>query len=315
LGREAPARVAGERTIPEASRLGHNISDAHLFWAGTVQLNYSKTISPLIPAPAYGGFCPGKSLFRFLLLILALCGFCLAAGPPPPLAPSGSAVNGPQKTAPAANPDVEAALNSMDRTAAGFHCAYAAFTWDQYELVVDEHTWQTGGMSIRKSGNGTEMAADITGPPGQEKYVLVKDEKIQVYEPRINRVTQYSAGKNREAFESFLLLGFGGGGHQLLNQFTVAPGAPVTETVDGVTTIKLELTPKSPKVQNFFAHIELWIDPKLGVSRRQKLIDPSGNYRLATYSGIRIDDPKALPAGAFDLEKRTNRGTQIVQPQ
>ena len=45
LGREAPARVAGVRTAPEASRLGHNISDADLFWAGTVQVNYSKTIS------------------------------------------------------------------------------------------------------------------------------------------------------------------------------------------------------------------------------------------------------------------------------
>ena len=43
---KAEARVAGVRTIAEASRLGHNIADAHLFWAGTIQFNYSKTISP-----------------------------------------------------------------------------------------------------------------------------------------------------------------------------------------------------------------------------------------------------------------------------
>ena len=100
--------------------------------------------------------------------------------------------------------------------------------------------------------------------------------------PKIDQVTEYNTGKDRAAFESFLVLGFGGSGQDMLKSFDVTYGG--TEKVDGIDTAKLDLVPKSEKVRNTFDHIWLWIDPARGVSVRQQLFAPGGDYRLATYS-------------------------------
>jgi len=234
--------------------------------------------------------------------LLALCGFGAAASPQAPPRVGGT-------VAASANADMEKALTAMDHTAASFRSAKASLTRQSYELVVKESTTQGGEMFIRKSSKGIELAANLTSPKGQERYVLVAGNEVKVYQPGINQMTVYDPGKNRDAFESFLLLGFGGGGHELLRQFNVEPGG--TERIEGVNTIKLELTPKSQRVSNLFAHIELWIDPALGVARQQKFTDPSGNYQLASYTNIEIN--KSLPESNFKL--KTKRDTVVVHPQ
>ncbi|MFZ0285353.1 MAG: outer membrane lipoprotein-sorting protein, partial [Terriglobales bacterium] len=103
-------------------------------------------------------------------------------------------------------------------------------------------------------------------------------------------------------FESFLVLGFGGSGQDLLKSFDVTYSG--TEKIDGIETSKLTLVPKSEKVRNTFDHIWLWIDPARGVSLRQQLFAPGGDYRLATYSDIQIN--QKIPEGVFKL-KTTGR--------
>ena len=78
--------------------------------------------------------------------------------------------------------------------------------------------------------NEIQMAADITDP--DQKYVLFNGSKVQVYQPKIDQVTVYNTGKNRDAFESFLVLGFGGRGHDMLKSFDVKYLG--SETVDGM---------------------------------------------------------------------------------
>lgn len=177
-------------------------------------------------------------------------------------------------------------LDSMDGLARRFSSVRADFIWDQYESVVNEHTVQAGVMWVRKTAKGIEMAADIrpTGHDGQQKYVVFSGGKVQVYQPGIDQLTEYSAGKNREALESFLVLGFGGGGHDLCKQFSIAYAG--RDNVQGRSTDKLELTPLKPSVRGLFERIILWIDSE-GISVQQRFIEPStGNYRLATYSNI-----------------------------
>jgi outer membrane lipoprotein-sorting protein len=136
--------------------------------------------------------------------------------------------------------------------------------------------------------------------------VLFSEGKVQVYEPKLKRVTSYDAGKNREAVESFLVLGFGGGGHDLLKSFDVKYLG--TEDVGGVNAAKLELTPKSDRVRNIFAKIWLWIDPARGISVQQQFFEPSGDYRLAKYSDIELN--QKISDNAFRL--KTARDTQYV---
>ena len=120
----------------------------------------------------------------------------------------------------------------MDNTAENFRSTEASFVWDQYQKVVDETDTQKGKVYFRRANKEIQMAADITEP--DKKYVLFSDSKVQMYQPSIDQVTVYNTGKNRDDFESFLVLGFGGGGHDMLKSFDVKYlGA---EKLDGVDT-------------------------------------------------------------------------------
>ena len=197
-------------------------------------------------------------------------------------------------------------LNSMDQAAAAFHNAQCDFVADQYQKVVDDHDLQKGTMYFRKQGDNVEMAAEFTAP--EKKYVVFSNGVVSYYQPAIDQVTQYNAGKNKADFESFLVLGFGGRGRDLEKSYDVKFGG--MEQVQGVNAGKLELTPKSPKVKGMFNLITLWIDPARGVSVQQRFDEPSGDYRLSKYSNIQIN--KKISNDVFKL--KTTGKTKVVKP-
>ncbi len=202
--------------------------------------------------------------------------------------------------------NLEAVLNSMDKAAADFKTAQTEFVWDQFEKVVGEHDYQKGTMYFRRQGDDVQMAADITSP--DKKYVLFTGETVSVYVPKAGQVTEYKAGKNKADFETFLVLGFGGRGHDLAKSFDVKYSG--MEQVQGVNAAKLDLTPKSQKVANMFQTITLWIDPARGVSVQQLFTEKSGDYRLAKYSNIQ-PNPK-LSNDVFKL--KTSGKVTYVRP-
>jgi len=202
--------------------------------------------------------------------------------------------------------DLESVLNAMDKAAASFHTAQTDFVWDQYQKVVDEHDLQKGTMYFHRQGAQVEMAADINLP--DKKYVLFNGEVVSVYVPKAGQVTEYNAGKNKADFETFLVLGFGGRGHDLAKSFDVNYAG--MEQVQGINAAKLELKPKSQKVANMFPTITLWIDPARGVSVQQLFNEPSGDYRLAKYSDIKINEK--IPNDAFKL--KTSGKVTYVRP-
>ncbi len=204
------------------------------------------------------------------------------------------------------NPQLEDVLTKMDEAAAHFRSTEADFVWDQYQKVVDETDTQKGKVYFKRSGNDVQMAADIREP--DPKYVLYSEAKVQVYQPHIDQITVYDAGKNKDAFESFLVLGFGGRGHDLSKSFEVKFAG--TEKLGSVDTAKLELVPKAQSVRNNFSRIILWIDPQRGISIQQQFFEPSGDYRLAKYSDIKIN--KGIADSAFRI--KTTGKTKTVSP-
>ena len=82
------------------------------------------------------------------------------------------------------------------------------------------------------------------------------------------------------------------------------------ENVGGVNTSKLVLVPKEDKVRNMFSKIVLWIDPARGISVQQEFFQPSGDYRLAKYSNIKVN--QKLPDDAFKI--KTTSKTKVVTP-
>lgn len=184
------------------------------------------------------------------------------------------------------NAQLEKVLDEMDKAAAGFKTAQADFVWDQYTKVVNDHDNQKGTIYFRRDPKGVQMAADIAEPT--KKYVLYTGNTVRVYQPGIDQTNKYDVGKNKADIESFMVLGFGGRGHDLRKSFDVKYGG--TEKIGGVDAQKLELTPISQSLRNNFDRIILWIDPATGLSVQQQLFSQNGDYRLAKYSNIKRNE-------------------------
>jgi len=230
-----------------------------------------------------------------LIVPIAVVWGLLRFAPAPPQAPADSG-------------SLDAVLKKMDAAAAGFRATQADFEWDRYEKVINEvDDVQSGTIYYRRAGKEIEMMADITKP--DRKYVLFRDGKISVYQPKPDQVTVYDAGKNRAEIENYLVLGFGGSGQDLQKSFTVTYLGP--KTIEGVATAELELVPKSEKVRNTFAKILLWIDLERGVSVQQQFFEPQGDYRLAKYASIRMKEK--IGDDVFKL--KTTGKTQTISPR
>jgi len=206
------------------------------------------------------------------------------------------------------DPALERVLTQMDTAAKSFHTLQASFVWDQRTVVpIEDDDISKGVIYFQRDNKQIKMAADITDPA--PKTVLFADGEVNMYTPTTDQVTRYKTGKHRAEVESFLVLGFGGRGHDLSKSYDVKYLGE--ENVDGIKTVKLELVPKSEKARNQFSRVLLWIDPERGISVQQQLFQPGGNYRLAKYSKILIN--QKLPDGVFKL--KTTPKTTYLAPQ
>jgi outer membrane lipoprotein-sorting protein len=211
----------------------------------------------------------------------------------------------PQTGTPAASADLEQVLSQMDATAAKFRTTQASFTWIQYNKVIDDIAdTQKGKIFFRRAGRDIQMAADFSEP--DTKQLIFSEGKIQIYQPRIEQEDIYDAKTHREEFETFLVVGFGGGGHDMLKSFAVTFQG--NEKIGDTETAKLDLVPKSEEMKRNFSHLTLWIDPQRGISVQQQLFETSGDYRLAKYSDIEVN--QKISDNAFKL--RTSSKTKVV---
>ena len=202
---------------------------------------------------------------------------------------------------------LESVLNQMDAAAKKFQSTQADVVWEQYQKVVNDTDTEKGKIYFRRSGGEVQMAADFADP--DKKYVVYSAGKVQIYQPKIDQINEYSPGKNKADVESYLVLGFGGGGHDLLKSYDMKFLG--SETAGGVSAAKLELVPKSVHLRNNIAKIVLWIDPARGISVQQQLFEPSGDYHLSKYSNIQFD--QKIPDSVFKI--KTTSKTKIVSPQ
>jgi outer membrane lipoprotein-sorting protein len=239
-----------------------------------------------------------------LILPIALVWTVLHPAPVPPQAPAEAS-------------PLNTVLKKMDTAAAGFRTTQAEFEWDTYEKVIDEvDDIQKGTIYYRRFGKEIEMMADVRiagSEPSklkpEPKFVLFSKGKIRMYQPKPDQVTEFDLGSNRSELETYVVLGFGGSGQDLQKAFDVTYVAP--ETIDGVSTAKLQLIPKSAKVRNTYKQIFLWIDLERGISVQQQAFQPDGNYRLAKYSSIRVNEK--IPDDVFKL--KTTSKTQTISPR
>jgi outer membrane lipoprotein-sorting protein len=222
------------------------------------------------------------------------------------------APSGAQQAAPgaseAASGDLAAVLAKMNQSSAKFKLAQADFESQAYQKLTEDTDTQKGSIYFRKTGkNGVDAAFDIGGPA--PKQVVYKDGKLQIFEKNINQVTERNVGQNKADVEAFLSLGFGASGDDLKRDYDIKMDG--WETVDGLKTAKLDLTPKKPKVQQTYNRIILWIDPERDVLLKQQFFEHSGDYRLVHYTNMKLNGK--IPNDVFRL--KTDGKTKTIRPQ
>ena len=212
----------------------------------------------------------------------------------------------PARTAFAAG-DLKATLAKLDAAAARFHTSSADFEFDsiQTEPVPDKDV-QKGAVYYKRSGSDFQMGVHIDNVNGQKivkTIVCCQGGAVKLYEQALNQVTVlHKLGQ----YESWFMLGFGASGKQLAEKWNITDDGP--ETVNGVKTEKLEMIPKDPAVRRNLPKVILWMDLERGVSIKQHFDEGPGQYRVATYSNIKMN--KSLPSDAFTI--KTNKKTTYV---
>ena len=219
--------------------------------------------------------------------------------------PSGTQQAKPS-TAGAASGDLAAVLAKMNQSSKGFKSAEGDFEFQSYQKLTEDTDTQKGRIYFRRK-SGVDAAFDIAGPA--PKQVVYKDGTLQIFEKKINQVTERKVGQNKSDVEAFLSLGFGASGDDLKRDYDVRMDD--WEMVDGVKTAKLDLTPKKAKVQQTYNRIILWIDPERDVLLKQQFFEHSGDYRLAHYTNMKLNEK--ISDDVFHL--KTDGKTKTVKPQ
>lgn len=211
--------------------------------------------------------------------------------------------------APAAD-ELHDSLAHMDKAAATFKSMTAQVTYVTHTDVLNEDNTETGTAIMQKVQPGeVKGRVDFVNP--DPHTVVFEKRHVQRYFPKIKTLEVWDLEKNGEQLDKFVMIGFGTSGAELAKDYDM--------TVLGVEPLKgqpgkfvhVRLTPKSAQAREYVKNLELWI-PEEGdpYPTREKILAPSGDYRLVTYSDLKINP--SLPPAALQL--KLPAGVKTVYP-
>ena len=196
-----------------------------------------------------------------------------------------------------ARPDsLEDVLGRMDAAAKEFKSYSTDVKRLDYTKIIDEKDETSGTMRLRRDKNGVSGVMKFTS--GQDSYTLgISGGTVKKYLPKANEVQIYNVRKSAVTLDQFLLLGFDTTREELLRDYDVTLVG--LDKVGSVDTTRILLKPKSAETLKLVKTIELWFPNGKGYPIQQKGTEPSGNYKLATFSNQQVNPP--LPPSAFEF--------------
>src|ERR1700733_862389 len=190
---------------------------------------------------------------------------------------------------PAAADSPQQVLARMDKAASEFKSMTSQVTYVTHTDVLNDDSTETGTVTMRKVQPGeVQGKVEFTAP--DRKTVTIEKRRVQEYFPKINTLQVFDLDKHGEQLDKFFMIGFGTSGMELAKDYDVSVLG--TESINGQSAIHLQLIPKVPEARQYVQKLELWI-PEQGdpYPLQEKIFEPSGDYRLVTYSGTNINPP------------------------
>src|ERR1700733_13588987 len=189
----------------------------------------------------------------------------------------------------APNDTLRQVLARMDQAAANFKSMTAQVSYVTHTDVLNEDDKESGVVTMKKvQPDEVQGRVDFTGPDA--KIITFEKRKFQQYLPKIKTLQVYDLAKHGEQLDKFLMIGFGTSGMELAKDYDVSVLG--TESENSPSAIHLQLIPKDPDARQYVQKLELWIPAEGDPSPlREKIIEPSADYRLVTYIGVKINPP------------------------
>jgi len=182
---------------------------------------------------------------------------------------------------------VEAVLARMDQTAPNFRGMTADVQMKTYTAILSDTTVENGTLKMQRLKTGEVRAIIDFSAQTDARVIAFLGNIVRIYYPNLKAYQDYEVGKNSDVLNQFLLLGFGSSGKQLAQSYQITMEG--SEKLAGQDTTKLLLTPKDKKVKDHLAKIEMWIPDTAAYPVQQQFYEPSGNYRIVTYTNVKMN--------------------------
>jgi outer membrane lipoprotein-sorting protein len=200
--------------------------------------------------------------------------------------------------------DLNSVLSKLDAAAVNFHSASADVEFDTVQTdPVPDTDVQKGAAYYQRSGSTFQMGVHIAtdnDQPAPKVVVCCQGGAIKLYEKLPNQVTTLN---KLSQYESWFRLGFGASGKDLQSKWDIQYDGP--ETIDGVTTAKLEMVPKDPTVKKTLPKVILWMDTSRAISMKQYFDEGQGQSRTCHYVNIKVNQPLPKDAFTFKTDSKT----------
>jgi len=190
-------------------------------------------------------------------------------------------------------------LAHMDAVAARFTGVTAQVSYTQVTVVVNDKSTQSGGFFLQRDKHGKNYKILIEFRQPDEENILFKNNKAQIYKPKIALIEEYDVGKEyKDLLNQYLMVGFGGSVEGMKGGYDIILGGD--GKINGVNTVKLTLNPKGSAAGK--SQVELWIsqDNWLPVQQRSTNLT-SKDYLEIVYSNVQ---PQDLPDKVFELHTK-----------
>jgi outer membrane lipoprotein-sorting protein len=194
-------------------------------------------------------------------------------------------------------------LTRLDQAATSFAGATASIRVVTHTGIINEDEAQIGNVVVKRSSpHEMRFLINFTGPDAQA--IALRDRTLEIYYPKLNTVREYDIGKYTDLAQKLILLGFGMPGRELKDSYDISNLGG--EHVESQDSVHLQLTPKTSEVLKQLSRVDLWISLKTNCPVQQKFYMPGGDYRLVTYSDLKVNPPQ-LPTSALELPKGAKR--------
>jgi len=190
--------------------------------------------------------------------------------------------------------DTAKILAHMDRSAQHLKTLSAHIKYTKVTVVVNDFSTESGQLYFRNART-PDILVHFTAPA--PKVILLKKNKAEIYQPRINQIQEFDLSKHASLFQQFLSLGFGSSTKEMKKTYEVK--FLKEEQLGGDTTAVLELIPRKASLAAQLPKIHLWISEESWLPVQQKFFEAGGDYSIARYSSVKVN--RDLPSSTFQI--------------